>query len=211
MRLNEFLHTDNINGSDEFNKKADEIHELYSWKYANVAIDQETFLYRGSNRKIKYYEEMKKDVNTERFPQAMPPIAHKILNEEFIKGFGWPVRNGLFTTSDKEHAGGFGTPYMFFPIDDNFKFVWSVDIDDLNIWISESITFNTFHDDFARKHYKWKNKEDLPEEYIDLLESIPEHYISINLKSAIESGNEVIFNCNKYLLVNPLLEDYIIS
>jgi hypothetical protein len=102
---------------------------LKELKKSNSPRDK--FFYRGFHGGNLYSEIDKKKVRTNRNPMDTPQAIHDILNKSFKKKFGWNVRGeGSFATSDKERAGGYGTPFLFFPVG-KYKYVWSEEVSDL--------------------------------------------------------------------------------
>jgi hypothetical protein len=63
----------------------------------------------------------------DRTPKDTPKEVHNYVNSEFEKKFGWPVRNGVFTSGRRSFA--YGTPYLFFPRG-QYRYTWSPVIDD---------------------------------------------------------------------------------
>jgi len=101
---------------------------LKELKKSNSPRDK--FLYRGFHGGM-YSEIQRKKVRADREPSDTPQAIHDRLNKAFKKKFGWNVRSeGAFATSDSQRAGGYGTPFIFFPIG-KYKYIWSEEVVDL--------------------------------------------------------------------------------
>ena len=147
-------------------------------------------LYRGKGRSEAFFKKEKgRDVNTERTPVTTPKVLHKKLNELFVKKFGWPARNGVFTTSNRELAKDYsdhGIPHVFFPIG-KYKYVWHPEVDDLFGYLAEL--------DVAEGGL---NIEEVSDEE---LKQIVSEYRDTDLISAIEHNSEVAFNVDSYYIL----------
>ena len=166
---------------------------MISPKFLDECRKAKGFLYRGSEKVIQdYMISNRYDISREPY---MNMKLYKWFNNAFNKKFGWKVRDGIFTTGDECHTTQFGNSYLFFPLDNNYKFVWSPEIKDLN--------FNDFIADIN------DSDEELSSEKLDKLHElvlIVTEYKDRDLDDAIRSGHEVIFNCKKFLYVNKKWE-----
>ena len=148
-------------------------------------------LFRGSYKKVNRIAKIKH--NKERKPKDTPQELHDLLNKKFKKKFGWPVRNGIFTTSSYIMADGYGIPYKFFPIGD-YKYVYSTKIEDL---------FQYFEDRDITIFFSDDNKYD--NNYIyDVIEGAIKTYKDTGLyKQVVTPSNyEITFWCDYYYLVD---------
>ena len=66
----------------------------------------------------------------DRIPKDTPPWAHKYMNKRAQELYGWPVRNGISTTTDLNQAGGYGRAFAFFPFN-GFEFAYIDGVYDL--------------------------------------------------------------------------------
>lgn len=146
-----------------------------------------------------------------RKPASTPEEVHDFINKWFDKKFGWPVRNGVFTTGKIGTASDYGTIYLFFPTD-GYKFVYSKSISDLYSQMPMRIEWD-----------KWTEKEremwfyektwlpDLDSKNTNTSYTTWEtvinkhHFTDKNLEEAVHEGvghsgtpPEVVFKCKKY-------------
>ncbi len=122
----------------------------------------------------------------DRYPKHTNPTDHDLLDKEFQKKFGWKARSeGVFVTSSKTSASSYGKPYICIPAD-GFKYIWSNEIDDLYIYISD------IYSHWYRADVGYSN--------------IVNKYTDQSLKDALNrrAGNEVMFKCKYYYLVHPI-------
>lgn len=179
MRLYESIYNDGDKGKGG-EEVSEFVYENCNYEYWKLVKKLKKNLYRGkeSHFEIDDYEE--KTSRLEDRKSWMSNENKNRLNIFFEQKFGWKVRNGVFTTGDIMHSQWFGRSYLFFPIG-NFKFVWSKTIKDIND--------------------KFRPNSDDSLDKIPILKIVNE-YQNTNLEEAILSGNEVIFNCKNYILVN---------
>ena len=127
MRLKLFL-----NRTGNFTEISSDIKDilLKDCKYFLKEVKKSNgLLYRGKEDHIESIELFKNRI-ADRKPKDTQKHIHDEFNLLFKKKFGWPVRNGIFVTSDKGLAEEYGHPNIFFPKGD-FDFVWSDSIKDL--------------------------------------------------------------------------------
>lgn len=161
------------------------------------ALDGKHFLYRGRSSDIENYE-----IFTPREVRQsyMNKKTKELINKLLYPHFHWNVRDGVFTTGYMYNAEDFGESFLFFPIGD-YKFVWSTELEDIN---------------YDEKFLAFDNmlKDDLPEteeKFKEWFETYIKSFKSTDLKEAIRSGHEIMFKCNKYLLVNKYYKELIIK
>jgi hypothetical protein len=101
-------------------------------EFINVLKKSNEKVWRGTHHSIGGIQKFVP--RSDRKPKDTNIWVHNLLNKEFLKKFGWKVRNGVFATSDKNEIliRNYGIPYLFFPVN-GFKFVWSPDIGDLTV------------------------------------------------------------------------------
>lgn len=177
MRLNEYYSEE----PTSIKSIVDELFKLgISEKYLNDCKKAGDFLYRGSEKRIKDY--LYVVPRTNRKPIGMSIKAQEMLDKIFLKRFGWKPRSeGVFVTGYYRNAALFGKPYIFIPENDNYKFVWSPKIEDINY----DEDFNILHEEMLN------NEDDRTDEFMKELEIITKSYKDSNFVAAIESGNEI--------------------
>jgi hypothetical protein len=176
-------------------KECSQILKVYKkrWK----ANENRPILWRGvGNRELTILK--KKSHIKDRKPMSTGADMHNWLNTQFQKQFGWPVRNGVGTSGERNQSSTYGKPYIFFPLN-NFKFAWSPKVWDL--WSD------------IEKHMPMLNKSqstlEIPPKYgpeknlfKEKIEPLLDHYTNKNLDKAIGAGKEVFFNTPEYYLLD---------
>lgn len=158
-------------------------------------------IYRGINAAKDYLFDKK--VRKNRLPSNTPLDIHHVINEWFKKEFGYPYRSsGLFVTGSLAIAGIYGLDiYLVYPVE-QFKFVWSPEINDLYSTIA----------DLSRKRgielKKLAFMDNLPpneqEVLRDFVNNIPQkileegNYTDQNLSKAIKSKQEIMIAADSY-------------
>lgn len=160
------------------------------------SIDRKNFLYRGSSKGIDGYEFIKpRQVRSSYMNKKTKDIINKMLYPKF----GWNVRDGVFTTGNMSNAEDFGESYLFFPVDD-YKFVWSTKLEDIN-----------YDDDFLKLDKLISdNIPESEERFIEWFKPYVKSFTDTDLKNAIRSGHEIMFKCNKYVLIDKYYTDIVI-
>lgn len=98
-------------------------------------------------------------VKNDRKPKDMPESVHAMLNKFFTKHVGVPLRSSsLFVTGDWRMAGGYGDPYVIFPIGE-FHYAWAPSIGDAYHALAANTTPDTWAGDFGK--YMWKSAKEL--------------------------------------------------
>lgn len=176
-------------------------------------------IYHGSKRKLDGgIQKMKSRVTTGRNPRLIKPEIHRLLNELFTDKFGWPVRNGVMTTSSVRASWTFGESYMFMPIGD-YQYVWGEDIDDFNDSRSNaklrvtSIKLDLPDDIIDNVYDGFQGIRQLdisrnPNEYTLLFKTfIDKYYHDDTLQKAVADQCEISFNCDEYYLMESIIYD----
>jgi len=150
-------------------------------------------LYRGNKYLGKSLVKKDSRLESNRIPSDTPQEVHEISNRIFKKIFGWPVRNGVFATSNQANAIEYGRLWMFFPIG-NYKYVWSTKYEDFfEALVKENILIKR-----GNKGILNPDVQDLEKRLLSMIRT----YKTKNLKNAIYSENEIIFNCKSYYLLD---------
>jgi hypothetical protein len=112
-----------------------------------------------------------------RNPLDTVKIFHDMLNNYFIKYFGWPVRNGVFATATKNNALMYGAIHIIFG-KGNFKYCWCPGIHDMVFDRNRDLLLNDFV-----KTYIDKNIENVRDEEISF--NFPNGYYAIKSTDGI--------------------------
>lgn len=103
-------------------------------KEMTTSFDKPTFLYHGTSDAFAFDEDYEPvDVYKKKFeyregPKHTTNYNHNKLNKLFIKHFGKPYRNGVFTAIDDNSYGDFS--FIFIPVG-NYTYVYHKDVEDL--------------------------------------------------------------------------------
>jgi hypothetical protein len=189
-------------------------------KEARYNIRDGQFLYRGSETTVANGLMARRTSRLEnRRPLGTSQKVHDMLNEAFVKKFGWPVRNGVFT-AERDRASGYGIEYIFFPIG-NYKYCYSDKVGDL---FSVVMNLKYYYDNLERgPGYNSIAQENLEDFYIKMwtyfgtkyrirpapdpadipkaIKVIMDNYTDKNLSVAINDGLEVSFKCKEYYMI----------
>lgn len=106
------------------------------------------FIWRGSNARVKSKPGIKEIIpRGDRQPKDMPYELHQEFDNMFYNRFNWYARSeGVFTTSKRSTATGYGAAYLFFPTG-HYSYLWSPDIEDLYSFTdSENLDSFGYHD-----------------------------------------------------------------
>lgn len=168
--------------------------------YLGTSGSHDGFLFRGM--RIHHFAKYNVDAETDlswfilqtrknRTPSDTPDEFHDLANNYLRKKFGWkPRSDGVFATSNYADAKGYGIQHVFFPIGP-FKYIWSPRAKDLYV--------NIYHDIIARGPNSALDDDEQEKIFLNALEDAK--YQDHDLGSAIESGHEIMFGCDKYLVV----------
>ena len=124
----------------------------------------------------------------DRNPTNTGTHVHQAVNEYFVKKFGEPFRNALFTSTDPDFAADYGNLFVIFPAG-NFTFVWSEKIEDLFNY--EHVIDEAIDDDRNNRGYK------MVEATMDNYE-----YRDSGFIPALNSGNEIMIRTPVYYGIN---------
>lgn len=134
-------------------------------------------------------------------PRNTPFVAHTEFNRFFERRFGWPFRNGLFTTSNEYGAVGYGRPFAIFPIG---KFEWLCNP-------------NPIYSDLTGAYIDFKKAEDLEDKdnsatvlFMDKLKHTKDWKHNVDLDKCLNSESEIMIKCEKFYAVRehaPELDD----
>jgi hypothetical protein len=211
--------------NEEFTKMIDIIMEALNKDvrpdFLDVIKTTRNFLYRGSNRKTDSIIKVK--TRTDRVPLTSTIEFHNYMDEFFGEKFRWRARSeGVFTTGKEYDAAGYGgssRPYLFFPIG-SFKFIWSTRISDLYSLQSTFVVLSDLKDRIDLLIKKTEGDKNNPT-LVAMKRSLKTEkgyfnknlatYIDKNLEKAIKSGNEIMFKCDEYYLVDSGYEDAILE
>lgn len=173
---------------------------------------------------------MNSHVDSGRKPRAAKWFVHNLVNIVSEDLFGWKIRDGVPTMGGANRELGttsyFGKLRIFLPIGD-YKYVWSPNIQDFND-INKYTLFDDIYNKRRRDRMEEaldiiislydtqgnEAEEIFRENDIDLTykevyneakkcmtDFIKTQYKDKQLHGAIEMGNEISFNCDKYYLV----------
>lgn len=135
------------------------------------------FLYSGRKKIQNFYTSK---VRKNRTPKNTPKELHEQLDNAFNDIFGIKARSQTLFCATKYTASRYGDPFYIFPID-KYEVIWSNKVEDLYI----------------------DNVLDLKDQNFEYVKNwVEENYQKGNLCKAIESGNEVMVYCDKYLAIN---------
>lgn len=193
MRLQEFL----INEEKDIGEIIQILKKDCS-KFLRERGKPTNFLYRGTTRPVK--DIVKIIPRKDRKPLDTPQELSDLMDKLFMPKFGWrPRSSGVFAIGDKDAAEEYGEVSLFFPIGD-YKYIWSPKITDFYF----SLLMSGFTEREGGKRvsvYDPGNKI-----HVEKIKKMVNSYINSKLSSAVESGNEIMFMCKSYYLVNRNLK-----
>lgn len=144
--------------------------------------------YRGTRQRIESLL-TQFDTPVGRKPKDLPRAAHEYCDAWFLKNFGHRYRsNAVFTSGNKPIASQYGSPYIFLPIGE-FNICWSPTVEDL---------YNTVDSYVESIGKDYSYLRDAPE----VLDNALLDYRTGDLSNAAYSGNEVMFACKSYFLLD---------
>jgi hypothetical protein len=204
MRLQKYLINDSKNEDIEWYSKFYKDCKPYITDW--VKCRAPNFLYRNVNNSYKSFGIKRSYVDKGRKPADTPLELHNFFNDYFYDKFRWKVRNGVAAIGIPFKSGQYGgEPHLFFPIG-NYKFVWSPKIGDLfTHFDSMRMLDPPDEEDCCFDDSDWEEQlEVMRDNYYDSRQHAMDDlkYTDKNLKRAIESHNEIYFNCKKYYVIN---------
>ncbi len=189
MRLKDYM----LN--ETFNYKKLESILLKCSDIMKVYKSTKNFLCRGVDSGIDTI--IRKKPRKRRLPRDTPIEIHHMADKMFMDKFGWrPRSGGVFVTSDEDDAYSYGYAYIFLPVN-GYSFLWSPNVDDFTEYLRDKgILKHGYEISVPLENVKGQLKD------------IIKTYKKTNLKQAIASGNEIMFNCIEYYLIGEsLFED----
>jgi hypothetical protein len=142
---------------------------------------------------------------TDRKPKDTNRILHDMVDDLFEKKFGWrPRSQGIFTSSHRGMVAGYGNTFSVWPIGD-YKFVWSDETRDMFNWMRATLKLSDGEMHNASKVMKAMQDSGNQNKIKKLIDSFQD----TNLGAAWKSGNEVVFGCKQYYLVNAHHSKYV--
>jgi hypothetical protein len=186
MRLLQFINEqDNADSAIESIKKnCSYIIKLYK--------NREPLLWRGTN-KITTGTIIFKKGRTNRKPKDMPTWLHKILNDISKKKIGWPMRDGVSVTPQKQRATAYGNLNIFFPFDVS-KWAYVENVRDLFLALDDLFKEISWSSEIPQK------EKDVTENMWQAINKIYTEKIVQNKSWKLHNG-EVMFNAKNYYLL----------
>lgn len=164
-------------------------------------------LYRGRNKlpnavNLKTRRKDRKPLNTRR-------VVSDLFDDMLMEKFGWrPRAEGVFTIGKYSYASLYGTPQLFFPVG-KYRYVWNTKYDDLFLTpemgkINKELLVKSADDpnDFTG-NYDWKDEKSKDLARIEI-QKLVDDCKDTGLYDAITTGNEVMFDCDRYYMVNDI-------
>jgi hypothetical protein len=111
--------------------------------------EKNIILWRGSNKfpidPYNIWDVYPSRISSGRAPMSTSKFLHDLANKTFIEKFGWPVRDGIFTTKDFSVADSYGRAFIFIPVD-SYQYAWSPKISDFYMYVTSQTTKLTYFD-----------------------------------------------------------------
>lgn len=151
-------------------------------------------LYRGIDGQPEYFISAPE---VDRRPRSTPLEIQNLVDDIFMKKFKWKPRSGgVFTSGNYDIALGYGDPFRIYPVD-GYKYIWSPDVRDLfyEFW---EFKYRTDKYEKMKKYAPERATEDEIREHMTKMVST---YKNTSLAEGIKSGNEIMIQCEKYLMV----------
>ena len=165
-------------------------------------------IYRGKNGLPNAINKLTRRKN--RIPMNTRPKVNRILDDLLNKKFHWkPRSSGVFTSGKINTVSGYGAPNLFFPIG-NYRYVWNTKEEDLfindimgeiNFKHTISSGFKEYKSGMSKTDINWAYKG-ARDKVTELLKGLVVDCIDYDLDKAIQSGHEIMFDCDKYYLVS---------
>lgn len=135
-----------------------------------------------------------KHVRKDRRPMNSLQFIHEIMDEWFLKHFGYRYRSGaVFGTGSFENADSYGLVFDIYPMG-NIKYVWSKEVGDLALDIKRTLSGNDLLD------VTKKSDSNMIKQVHDTVEDILENgnYQTTNLSEGLEEEVEIMVACDSY-------------
>lgn len=175
MRLHEIAST----GFDEEKFERD---CAYYLKQMGGRIDEGNWLWRGTTSK-RLRVSGKNSWSPRRDSIDTPDTIHRMMNEYFDTHFGHPWRNGLFTSSTRRTAIGYGDPYVIVPIGE-FEWLCNREFPDMYKHIASELS-NSEGDDM----------ETIAANLIEEMDGSRGWLHNIDLPACVDTNAEIILWC----------------
>ena len=148
------------------------------------------FMYHGGTFGKKREDISIIEIKERKKSQSTPPIYHNVLNKFSEERFNVPIRNFFFTSTSRETAEAYGSPYVIIPLDD-YSLFYHEDIEDMYADIN-------FNNSVIKNKVK-NNLEDVISKKADKLLEKVDRLIGENKKDFLRSKfYEIISNTSNY-------------
>jgi len=164
--------------------------------------------------------------NWYRRPKDTPLEVHEIMNDVFMKEFGWTARSGVFCyINTKYRESGYGKGYLLFPIGD-FEYLWSDEIKDM--FVDFEMEMMGIPEDMIEDEWNLKCGDDKKcmddtkkyEEYFNMRMDEYKNDFYLKLEEKIKDFqdsnickayyiNEIMIKCDSYYMIDLELENKI--
>ena len=167
-------------------------------KYYRDAKKSGKVFYRGTYKVDWHVPIAEIAPRTDRRPKDTGKMLHDLIDDLLEKKFGWrPRSEGIFTSSHRGMVAGYGHTFSVWPIG-AYKFVWSDDVRDM---------FNILRAELKLASHEMNSNAVMMKVLQDSgnqnkIKKIVDSFQDTDIKKAWGSGNEVVFKCNSYYLVN---------
>ena len=179
--------------------------------------------FRGTHHGLSRNGIKKFTPRKDRRPTDTPELISKMIDDEFKKKVGWKPRSeGVFTTTIRSRAGGYGETTIFFPIG-KYKYVWSDEIIDLYTYLGghhltgmESVISGKWNKEMLKgrfvtdghkpgisfEQYAQNHEDNAIKNMDDSIWSAVKTFKTNDMASALRTDSEVVFGCNEYYLIS---------
>jgi len=182
---------------DKLKQSSEELAEILKSECApfiNEMSEYKEFMYRGTHKSTINYDKRKTRKN--RRARNSDQFVSNFMDTQFLKKFGTKLRSEtVFATVREADASAYGETYLFFPIGD-YKYYWNGEISDLFGEV-DNIKWSMTEDEiYGENTEKFDNK----------LIEIADNYREGNIKGAIRTQIEVMYDCDEYYMVKTAYE-----
>jgi len=131
-------------------------------------------------------------------PRDSPNSLHNEVNALLKKKFGFPYRNGLFTSGKWTQAANYGPVGVVFPIG-KFEWLCNSEIDDL----TGNFEMRMDHIKHVDKELYYDTRSEMAiEQILQELNSSTTWYHNRDLESCIGFGTEIMIKCDKFYIMD---------